>query len=166
MIIMESKSQPIFCLSCIFFIFMITKTILSIEIWKYTFQEKQKTFRIRKLFLNLFIINPFFLKINDNGTSASVGFITKICKLHESLLTASQFPYLLNTIEYIVANSLPLRTYCNRLPFLVSNILICISYYFVWLNLFFESRGFDLEAFILGRNVWEVDCELGLIRVD
>jgi len=33
-----------------------------------------------------------------------VAFMTKICKLQESLLTASQLPYRLKAIEYIVAN--------------------------------------------------------------
>jgi hypothetical protein len=95
---MLAECQPGLHLCVILVVFVVTVAVLSIEVGNYSFQEEEPTFRIHQTTLHLLIVSSLFL-YNIPFTSAYVGLTTKICKLQESLLTASQFPSLLKAIE-------------------------------------------------------------------
>jgi len=97
-VIMYSKSKPSFHIRSVLLIFVTAIAVLSVKIGKNALQEEEKTSRICQLFLCVFAIYPFFLN-KLKLTYASVGLITNMCRLHESLLTANQFPSLLKAIE-------------------------------------------------------------------
>ena len=82
---------------------MITEAVLGVEEGEDAFEKEEFAFRIFSIFFDVFLILSFFLTI-EIVTYASVCPIAKICRLHESLLTANQVPSRLNDKEYIVAN--------------------------------------------------------------
>lgn len=95
---MLAECEPGLHLRVILVVFVVAVAVLGIEVRNYSFQEEEPTFRVHQSTLHLLIVGSLFLH-NSPFTSAYVGFTTKICKLQESLLTASQFPSLLKAIE-------------------------------------------------------------------
>lgn len=95
---MDTESQPRLHVGSVFLILVGTVTVLRVEVGKDTLEEEEETARVRQLLFRVLTVYPFLLN-QSADTSASVGFITKICRLQESLLTANQLPYLLKAIE-------------------------------------------------------------------
>ena len=95
---MEAEDQPGAHFGSVLFVLVAAETVLSVEVRDHAFQEIEPASRVRHVCFHLLIVGSLFLYMGS-VTSASVGLMTKMWRLQESLLTASQLPSLLKAIE-------------------------------------------------------------------
>lgn len=95
---MEAKGQPGAHFGSVLFVLVAAETVLSIEVGDHAFEEIEPTSGVGHGCLDLLVVGSLFLD-RVVVTSESVGLMTKMWRLQESLLTASQLPYLLKAME-------------------------------------------------------------------
>lgn len=97
-VVVHAKGQPGLHVGVVLLVLVVAVAVLGVEVGEQSLQEEQHTPRVRQLLLRLPAVGALLLT-TPPSTSPSVGFTTKMCRLQESLLTASQLPYRLNAME-------------------------------------------------------------------
>jgi hypothetical protein len=97
-VVVQSERQPRPHVRVVLLVLVVAEAVLGIEVGDDALEEEEPALGIGEAVLDLLVVGPLLLN-RMPATSASVGLMTKMWRLQESLLTANQFPSLLKAIE-------------------------------------------------------------------